>query len=157
MSDYEKLKHDVVAHITAYGTISGVMAGDLLAALNATQAESVELAKRCLHAEDVAAKSREEALEEAARVIDDAAAEHLGYAEQAEDCGDERMRDRFIANSDGYKFRAQRIRALKSSRTDSSQPPATVSVESGRATEDDGATKSGAMISASPVAGKGNG
>jgi hypothetical protein len=39
MPDYEKLKHDVVAHTTAYGTVSGVMAGDLLAALNATESE----------------------------------------------------------------------------------------------------------------------
>lgn len=132
------------------------------------------LASRAQTAEAVAAKSREEVIEAAACIADTYSEESFRLA------GDTVLHDPFLRGDhteEAYaksttlqlegaghaysahcaKHIAEAIRALKSSRTDSGQPPATNAVESGRATEDDGATKSGAMISASPVAGKGNG
>lgn len=87
------------------------------------------LASRAQTAEAVAAKSREEALEE---------------AQQRLRTMQKTLRDLDInpAYCDGIKNAADFLEPLKSSRTDSGQPPATNSVESGRATEEDGATNS---------------
>ncbi len=118
------------------------------------------LASRAQTAEAVAAKSREEALETLRAIADsnpEAYDECCGsgvqtsYDEPPECCA-QPIRD----NAGRAKAReAIFALALKSSRTDSGKAPATNSVESGRATEDDGATNDVAMISASPVAGKG--
>lgn len=80
----------------------------------------VELAKRCLHAEDVAAKSREEALEEAAKGVDEAVAMYRRWAGEARRTA---LRLEHMHVAGVLSLVAKSVRAL------------------GRATEDDGATK----------------
>lgn len=89
----------------------------------------VELAKRCLHAEAVAAKSREEALEEAAKWHDLKVAD----ADSVQAIANTSVGMVASLMHEIHEESAAALRALKSSRTDSGRSPATNTDESGRA------------------------